>query len=1260
MDIAQTSFQPLCCSSRHSVYILCIGTHKDARDISLSKQKLKAFGTVMSIILAVPPVSRCWAQGFSALSPHQSGLLWRSGTATRPTNSPRNAFASDIIPSEGYIDAIHSAHIGTLSCKFPPSSVSMRHALNALVRFAADLVTWCPDTNSSKEMVRVMFPLMFDITAEYLGDMLSMSLERFTGPSDGEEFTERVYQHVYCVCHQLIVEYSDVDSGLDEKIFHDCLKFMENHLEKPVGKKAFEKFYTQTADLTTLLLSVTRENLSSVFASKVLHFYNKLLQLGSKTPTDKTYKVLCTSLEKLSGLDTTVIQAWLGKLMDQEQETLNENHKLLLTFTKNIVKEKSPVGESMAQVMLSALLPMGENLLLAQENGTAGFPELMLVMHSLAGAGQGRSHFTLFQAATTWLEICKNQLIQQDVLQKIANNEAPGKNILETLCHLLSYIGEILGALKRTSDSVAVTAVDTDLPIVQEGDSDWAEEVPQEEEDSAGEDSDEESLNNKLCTFTITQKEFMNQYWYHCHTCKMVDGVGVCTVCAKVCHKDHDLTYAKFGSFFCDCGAKEDGSCKALVKRTSLSSMDHSDNMLSQSPFSMENVLPSSLRRRMSSPGQIEKAQDSKLMEQGNKDRELLCKQMEVCSHLSHIERCKTISTVVELLDRLLPTITENYQNISPMGSTQRAQKALDQLHTQPKNTETSDQLMTVTLGSQEGAFENVRINYSGDQGQQIRQLISAHMLRRVAMCVLASPYGKRQHLAVSHEKGKITILQLTALLKQADSSKKKLTLTRLSSAPIPFTVLSITGNPCNEDFLAVCGLKDCHVLTFNSSGSVSDHLVLHPTLATGNFIIKALWLPGSQTQIAIVTADFVKIYNLSFDALNPQYYFLLPSGKIRDASFVFSEEGRFIVLMASTGYIYTQVMDDTSSGKHGPFYITNVLEVTHTDLKDVNGQVAGGGVSIYYSHGLQLLFFSYTQGKSFVAAVSKDLNTTPTLFQITFKGNNGSSKLGTSSQPLVQWSEVEGHTGLMYCMTQSSNNPIVLMIRPDTIQVQEIKATSAKAKIQDVVAIRHTASNSDQRTTMILLCEDGSLRIYMANQDNTNYWLSPYLQPQSPISVLKPVRQKKVTKTGRSVSSVNFPVDFFEHCQQSSDIEFGGNDILQVYNVQQVKHRLNTTGMYIASTKPSGFTMEIINTNGSTVMVGVRVLVGSQSLERAPSYLEVFGRVTQVGRRRPDGRRLLLAVCPESPHQVSVDRLQSGVGSGESSVSSASQRSFA
>lgn len=66
----------------------------------------------------------------------------------------------------------------------------------------------------------------------------------------------------------------------------------------------------------------------------------------------------------------------------------------------------------------------------------------------------------------------------------------------------------------------------------------------------------------------------MSQHWYHCHTCGMVDGVGVCSVCAKVCHRGHDVTYAKFGSFFCDCGAKTDGSCLALVRRPNVSTSE--------------------------------------------------------------------------------------------------------------------------------------------------------------------------------------------------------------------------------------------------------------------------------------------------------------------------------------------------------------------------------------------------------------------------------------------------------------------------------------------------------------------------------------------------------------------------------------------------------------------------------------------------------------------------------------------------------------
>lgn len=57
-----------------------------------------------------------------------------------------------------------------------------------------------------------------------------------------------------------------------------------------------------------------------------------------------------------------------------------------------------------------------------------------------------------------------------------------------------------------------------------------------------------------------------------------------------------------------------------------------------------------------------------------------------------------------------------------------------------------------------------------------------------------------------------------------------------------------------------------------------------------------------------------------------------------------------------------------------------------------------------------------------------------------------------------------------------------------------------------------------------------------------------------------------------RTSSQVTFPVDFFEHNQQLTEVEFGGNDLLQVYNGQQIKHRLNSTGMYVANTKVRTF----------------------------------------------------------------------------------------
>ena len=74
--------------------------------------------------------------------------------------------------------------------------------------------------------------------------------------------------------------------------------------------------------------------------------------------------------------------------------------------------------------------------------------------------------------------------------------------------------------------------------------------------------------------------------------------------------------------------------------------------------------------------------------------------------------------------------------------------------------------------------------------------------------------------------------------------------------------------------------------------------------------------------------------------------------------------------------------------------------------------------------------------------------------------------------------------------------------------------------QIQDMVMIRHAGSSAvDLRTTLILLCEDGSLRIYMANVDHTNFWMVPTIQPGVSLTVegssAKLERKKKLTQTG-------------------------------------------------------------------------------------------------------------------------------------------------
>lgn len=68
-------------------------------------------------------------------------------------------------------------------------------------------------------------------------------------------------------------------------------------------------------------------------------------------------------------------------------------------------------------------------------------------------------------------------------------------------------------------------------------------------------------------------------------------------------------------------------------------------------------------------------------------------------------------------------------------------------------------------------------------------------------------------------------------------------------------------------------------------------------------------------------------------------------------------------------------------------------------------------------------------------------------------------------------------------------------MITPKVISIQEIKLAQTKTKITDMVAVRHPLSNGDYRTTLIILCEDGSLRMFLAAKEHTGNILLFYFK---------------------------------------------------------------------------------------------------------------------------------------------------------------------
>ena len=155
----------------------------------------------------------------------------------------------------------------------------------------------------------------------------------------------------------------------------------------------------------------------------------------------------------------------------------------------------------------------------------------------------------------------------------VAGEEVGEDETAGSLARCLALVATVLGPAAGTvaeesdTDSEDGSSVSSDL-------AEWIDDTgkvrrrkPSTRTDLASDETAVEAANTApgaqqepplVCTFVSNHRQFVNQHWYHCYTCNLVNDKGCCRLCARVCHRGHDVSYARLSCFFCDCGSSAD------------------------------------------------------------------------------------------------------------------------------------------------------------------------------------------------------------------------------------------------------------------------------------------------------------------------------------------------------------------------------------------------------------------------------------------------------------------------------------------------------------------------------------------------------------------------------------------------------------------------------------------------------------------------------------------------------------------------------
>lgn len=691
--------------------------------------------------------------------------------------------------------------------------------------------------------------------------------------------------------------------------------------------------------------------------------------------------------------------------------------------------------------------------------------------------------------------------------------------------------------LLSTNQEGGSMAIECDATSLDEDEDDGTSdgEVASLDKDDEEDTNSDRALASKVCTFTSSGSNFMEQHWYFCYTCDLTVSKGCCSVCAKVCHRGHRVVYSRSSRFFCDCGAGgvRGSNCQCLKPRkfTGVSSgpVRSASNFQSFLPFTEEGEqLPES---------------DSDLEEDTSTDIDNSLR-LSIPRELQDgirplLEELDVEGQVLELCSSLFPYITSKRDSILSkdnkiiLGKDKVLSFGVD--------------LLQLKKAYKSGSLDlKIKADYSN--AKELKSHLASGSLVKSLLSV-----SIRGRLAVG-EGDKVAIFDVGQLIGQATIAPvtaDKTNVKPLSKNVVRFEIVHLTFNPVVENYLAVAGYEDCQVLTLNPRGEVTDRLAIELALQ-GAYVRRVDWVPGSQVQLMVVTNRFVKIYDLSQDNISPIHYFTLPDDMIVDAALLVASHGRtFLIVLSEHGRLFR--LELSVEGNVGATPLKEVIQIQDREI-DAKGS------SLYFSSAYKLLFLSYQDGTTLVGRLTPDATSLSEVSTI-YEEQDGKLR----SAGLHRWKELLAGSGLFVCFsTLKLNSAIAVSMGADDLCAQNLR--HAVGSTSPLVGVTAYKPLSKDKIHCLVLHDDGSLQIYSHVPVGVDAGAS--------------ATAEKVKKLGSGILSnkayagVNpeFPLDFFEKTLCiTADVKLGG-DAIRNGDSEGAKQSLASEDGFLESPSPAGF----------------------------------------------------------------------------------------